>query len=491
MNVHDSEHLAGMLEEMGYQAAEEPHEADVILLNTCSVREKPEQKVYSLLGDLRKLKEQRPGTIIGVCGCMAQVREKEILKRAPYVDLVLGPGSISKLRDAITDVERGHSPAIETALDVERPEGLPIRRESPHSAWVTISHGCNNRCAFCIVPAARGRERSRPLERIVREVRELAAEGVVEITLLGQNVNSYGRDLRPRVGFADLLEALDSIEELRRIRFTSPHPKDVSERVMDAVAGLPKVCEHFHLPLQSGDDEVLRRMRRGYTMERYRDVVRGLRERVPDIAITTDLIVGFPGETEEQFRNTLRVVEEVRFDQAFMFKYNARPGTAAAEFPDQVPEPVRQRRLEELVALQNEIGRDINRALEGQVFEVLVDGMSDDGKLRGRTRQNKLVLFFASPPTPLPPGEGRRDFAAEESRHKCTFRLTGNQRTMGRRDFAAEESRHPSPPLRNGEGARGVRPSSALTGRFVNVRVTRGFVWGFLGEMVAHARSQP
>jgi tRNA-2-methylthio-N6-dimethylallyladenosine synthase len=452
MNVHDSEHLAGVLEDMGYRPAENARQADVVLINTCSVREKPEQKVYSLLGDLRKLKQERPGAIIGVCGCMAQVREREILERAPYVDIILGPRSLPKLREAILRAQQDHTPAIETALDVEMPEDLPVRRESKHSALVTISHGCNNRCAFCIVPAARGRERSRPMEQIVREVAALVEDGVVEVTLLGQNVNSYGRDLQPQVEFADLLQALNQIGGLRRIRFTSPHPKDVSDRAIEAMT-LPAVCEHFHLPLQSGDDTVLRRMRRGYTMQRYRDIVRRLRERVPDIAITTDLIVGFPGETEEQFGNTLRAVEEIRFDQAFMFKFNARPGTPAAEFEDQVPEDIRQRRLEELVALQNEIGREINRKLEGRVFEVLVEGQGEDGKWRGRTRQNKLVLL-TSPPAPLPSGEGR---PAGPEPLTCSC-------------------------LPSGEG-QGVR-SSGLAGCFVNVRVTQGFVWGFLGEMV-------
>jgi tRNA-2-methylthio-N6-dimethylallyladenosine synthase len=422
MNEEDSEQMALYLEELGYAPASDPEQAEVILLNTCSVRQKPEEKVYSKLGELRELKQSNPGLIIGVCGCMAQVESAEIKRRAPFIDMVVGTGNIAAIPNLIRAIKgngtRGRGeiqnpnhptpnaqrPTPLTVLDLPPRRGavvtdVPLRnimRRAKLKAHVPIMYGCDKFCTFCIVPFTRGRERSRPTAEILAEIEGLARGGTKEVTLLGQTVNSYGKNLSEgRVPFARLLERINDIRGIRRIRFTSPYPRDFTEELIAAIARLPKVCEHVHLPLQVADDELLLRMRRGYTVAFYREIVEKLRAAVPGIAITTDLMLGFPGETDEQFWNTMRFVEEIRFDSAFMFAYSIRPGTKAASMPDQVPHEVKIDRLNRLIALQNAITLEINKAQEGKIFEVLVEGrsMKAPNRLTGLTRTFKTVHF--------------------------------------------------------------------------------------------------
>ncbi len=406
MNEEDSEQMGLYLQERGYEPTDRLEEADVVLLNTCSVRRKPEDKVFSTLGQLRKLKERKPSMVIGVCGCMAQLRAQEIKQRAPHVDMVIGTAHVSQVGALLEEVIQKRR----FALRLELPErkgaivtDIPQRkvdRKPKLKAFVPIQYGCDKFCTFCIVPTTRGRERSRPTVDIVEEIKLLAERGTKEVTLLGQTVNSYGKNLlEGRVPFARLLKLINDIEGIERIRFTSPYPRDFRNDLIEAIASLPKVMEQVHLPLQSGDDEVLKAMRRLYTVEQFEEVVRKLRERVHGIAITTDIIVGFPGETDEQFENTLRVVERVRFDGAFMFAYSPRPGTPAAEMENQVPREVKQERLERLIDLQNRISCEINSELVGKVFEVLVEGPSqkDPTKMAGFTRENKMMHFVGSP----------------------------------------------------------------------------------------------
>jgi tRNA-2-methylthio-N6-dimethylallyladenosine synthase len=414
MNEDDSEQLSGLLMRMGYSPTDAQEEADVAMLVTCSVRSKPEEKAKSKLGELRDIKKTRPGMIIGVCGCMAQRTGDSIRKGRPYIDLVVGTGQIARVPDLIREViesRRGVS-----ALELPERKGddlvLPDRVERVGEAlksFVPVMYGCDNYCSYCVVPYVRGRERSRPLADIVAEVRELAGRGRREITLLGQNVNSYGATLpgvsgvsgtssgnaKPQVDFADLLHAVADVPGIERIRFTTSHPKDLSDKLIEAMRDIPQVCEHIHLAVQSGDDEVLRRMNRKYTSEHFRERVAALRGAIPDIAITTDFLVGFPGETEEQFRNTMRLAEEVRFDSAFMFAYNTIPNTAAERLEGQLSKAVKNERLGRLIALQNRITCEINDSQVGRVFEVLVEGRSprDPRRLTGLTRQGKTVNF--------------------------------------------------------------------------------------------------
>jgi len=399
MNEDDSEQIANLLMQMGYSPAKDIEDADVIMLNTCSVRAKPEQKVRSKLGELRELKARNPDLIIGVCGCMAQKEGRELRRQAPHVDLVVGTANISRIPEIISDVRRRRSPvdALElprSATDQPIPP-LRVRRDAPGlKAFVPIMYGCDNFCSYCIVPYVRGKERSRPPQEIIDEVRDLAERGCKEVTLLGQNVNSYGQTLAQPMSFAALLRELDRTG-IERIRFTTSHPKDLSESLIQAMAELPHVCEHIHLPIQSGDDEVLHRMRRGYTVGEYMEKLARLRQAVPGIAVTTDIIVGFPGETEKQFENTLAVVREARFDGAFMFAFNPIPKTVAAKMDGQVDAVEKNRRLRALIELQNKMTLEKNAAQVGQEFEVLVEGRSPKGagKLTGLTRQNKTVNF--------------------------------------------------------------------------------------------------
>ena len=402
MNERDSETLAGILGQMDYEPTATLENGDIIVFNTCTVRAKPHHKLFSKLGELRRLKERQPEKIIVVCGCVAQTGADEIGRRAPFVDIIIGPRNYSHFAAAVSHCQQSVSsskPIVITDDEQQIPEGLPTCRHTQVGAYVNVTYGCNNFCAYCIVPYARGREQSRQMADIVAEVQSLVASGCQEVTLLGQNVNSYGQDLGNRVDFADLLAELDAIAGLECIRFTTSHPKDLSMKLLDAMRDLPSVCEHLHLPIQAGDDAVLARMGRGYTYGDYRSLVDAARERIPDIAISTDVMVGFPGETEQQFRHTLRAFQQIRFDQAFMFKYNDRPGTRAAQMPDKVTEKVKQQRLKELIALQDEIARDINRRQVGRTLEVLVAGPDprSSGKVRGRTRTNKLVIFPGQP----------------------------------------------------------------------------------------------
>lgn len=407
MNERDSETMAGVLEALGLLPAEKPEDARVALLNTCAVREKPEHKMFSRLGELAILKQQRPNMVIGVCGCMAQIGVDEIRKRAPFVDIIIGPRNIGSLGEAVSKALM--SPVVTVATDLdETPDDTQTPARTPGlTAFVNITYGCDNFCAYCIVPYARGREISRPVEEVVAEVEGLVADGYREVTLLGQNVNSYkggegepgswDREAGTTSGgdFAVLLRRLGQIEGLWRLRFTTSHPKDLSEQVLRAMAETPSVCEHLHLPLQAGSDKVLKRMGRGYTIKHYKRLVKLAREIVPEISITTDVMVGFPGETDAQFEQTMRAFHEIRFDQAFMFKYSDRPGTVAEKLPEKIGGPAKQERLARLVALQNKVSREINVAQVGQEFEVLVEGRDTKSpeKLRGRTRQNKMMIF--------------------------------------------------------------------------------------------------
>lgn len=400
MNEDDSEQLAGLLMQMGYSPTLRPEEADVVFLVTCSVRSKPEEKAKSKLGQLREIKKTRPDMIIGVCGCMAQRMGESIRKGRPYIDIVVGTGNISRVPDLIREVTETRRAASALDLPQRKTDELLLpkrieRNEQALKSFVPVMYGCNNYCAYCIVPYVRGRERSRTIDDIVNEVRHLARNGRKEITLLGQNVNSYGATLEPKVDFADLLHAVAEVEGIERIRFTTSHPKDLSDKLIAAMRDIPKVCEHIHLAVQSGDDDVLRRMNRKYTSEHFRERVAALRRAIPDIAITTDFLVGFPGETEEQFRNTLKLAEDIRFDSAFMFAYNTIPNTAAEKMPGQLSKAVKNERLNRLIALQNRITCEINESQVGRIFEVLVEGRSpkDPRKLTGLTRQNKTVNF--------------------------------------------------------------------------------------------------
>ena len=394
MNEHDSERMAGMLEAEGYVKASAPEGADVVLFNTCCIREKADTRLYGNLGHTKAIKDRRPDMRIVVAGCLAQKDKAVIQQRAPYVDVVLGTHNLASLPRLLNESLDG--PAFEILEQTEAfPSALPARRNSPWHAWVSISIGCNNSCTFCIVPAVRGKEISRRLGDIVAEVQALVADGVVEVTLLGQNVNSYGRDLDGTPMFAQLLRALDRVEGLERVRFTSPHPKDFRADSVAAMAECRVVCEHIHLPVQAGSDRVLKLMKRAYSRERYLDKVHMIRAAIPEVAITTDIIVGFPGETEDDFEQTLSLVEEVRYDGAYTFQYSPRPMTEAATMEGHLPKEVVQERYERLTALQDRIVLEHHQAAVGSTHQVLVEGTSrkDPTKLTGRTRTNKLVHF--------------------------------------------------------------------------------------------------
>ena len=397
MNEHDSERMAGMLESEGYVKAPAADEADVVLFNTCCIREKADTRLYGNLGHAKAIKDRRPDMRIVVGGCLAQKDKAIIQQRAPYVDVVLGTHNLASLPRLLEESLDG--PAFEIVEQTETfPSALPARRKSPWHAWVSISIGCNNSCTFCIVPAVRGKEISRRMGDIVAEVENLVADGVVEVTLLGQNVNSYGRDLDGTPMFATLLRALDDVDGLERVRFTSPHPKDFRADSVAAMAECRVVCEHIHLPVQAGSDRVLKLMKRAYSRERYLDKVRMIREAIPDVAITTDIIVGFPGETEADFAQTLSLVEEVRYDAAYTFQYSPRPMTEAAGMEGHLPKEVVQERYERLTTLQDRISYESNVAAIGRAEELLVEGPSkkDPARLTGRTRTNKLVHFHGA-----------------------------------------------------------------------------------------------
>jgi tRNA-2-methylthio-N6-dimethylallyladenosine synthase len=438
MNEHDSERMKGMLESLGYSEAPERSEADLILFNTCSIRETADSRFLAHLGEAKRLKREAPERVVGVGGCWAQSLKDEVFERFPFVDVAFGPGQVHRLAEFLTS----DSLSAQGFFEFEGFTGhLPAHRERPFQGWVQISVGCNCACSYCIVPSTRGREVSRPLDELVREVEGMAAEGVREVTLLGQNVNSYGRDLpaapprpgapagtrRERASFAQLLRLLDGVEGIERIRYTSPHPKDMREDVIRAHAELQSVCEHIHLPLQSGSSRILKAMRRTYDRARYLDRVAMIREHVPDASLTTDIIVGFPGETEEDFAETLEVVEQVNYDSAFTFIFSPRRGTTAAEITEGVvSHPVKVERMERLVELVQRSARERAQRFVGRTVEVLVEGNSrtDHERLRGRTRHNKAVNFSGL----AAPGE----FTEVEILKATSQTLSGEERLLAR-----------------------------------------------------------
>jgi tRNA-2-methylthio-N6-dimethylallyladenosine synthase len=437
MNEHDSERMKGMLESLGYAESADRGQADLVLFNTCSIRESADSRFIAHLGEAKRLKHERPERIVGVGGCWAQSLKQEVFERFPFVDVAFGPGQVHKLAEFLI----GDSLSAQGYFEFEGFTGhLPARRARPFQGWLQISVGCNCACSYCIVPSTRGREVSRPPAELLEEVRAMATDGVREVTLLGQNVNSYGRDLpahpggprsagaRPqRTSFAELLRLLDGIEGIERIRYTSPHPKDMREDVIRAHAELPSVCEHIHLPMQSGSSRILKAMRRTYDRRRYLDRVALIREHLPDVALTTDIIVGFPGETEDDFLQTMEVVEEVGYDGAFTFVFSPRRGTEAAEIGDGVvPHSEKVERMERLVELVQRRARERAQRFVGRTVEVLVEGGSrtDPERLRGRTRHNKVVNFGGL----AAPGE----LTEVEITAATSQTLTGEERLLAR-----------------------------------------------------------
>ena len=425
MNEHDSEHMRGMLEALGYSEAPERGAADLILFNTCSIRESADSRFIAHLGEAKRLKSEQPERVVGVGGCWAQSVKEEVFERFPFVDVAFGPGQVHKLAEFLTS----DSLSAQGYFEFEGFTGhLPARRARPFQGWLQISVGCNCACSYCIVPSTRGREVSRPLNELLAEARAMAQDGVREVTLLGQNVNSYGRDLRPeRATFARLLGEIDAIDGIERIRYTSPHPKDMREDVIRAHAELEGVCEHIHLPLQSGSSRILKAMRRTYDRERYLDRVALIREHVPDAALTTDIIVGFPSETEEDFAQTLDVVERVAYDGAFTFLFSPRRGTEAAGITEGVvPHPVKVQRMELLLEAVKRNAHERAQRFVGRTLEVLVEGPSrtDPERLRGRTRHNKVVNFSGL----AAPGE----LAQVEIAAATSQTLSGSERLLAR-----------------------------------------------------------
>jgi len=433
MNEHDSERMKGMLESLGYAEAPARDQADLILFNTCSIREKADSRFVAHLGEAKRVKSERPEVVVGVGGCWAQSVKEEVFARFPFVDVAFGPGQVHKLAEFLVS----DSLTAQGYFEFEGFTGhLPAKRTRDHHAWVQISVGCNCVCSYCIVPSTRGREVSRPADELVAEVQSLAGDGVREVTLLGQNVNSYGRDLArdQRTTFAELLGQIDGVDGIDRIRYTSPHPKDMREDVIRAHAELPALCEHIHLPVQSGSSDVLKRMRRTYTRERYLDRVAMIREYVPDCALTTDIIVGFPGETEPDFEQTLELAEQVAYDGAFTFIYSPRRGTEAADLPDQVPHELKVERVQRLVEVVQRRAHERAQRFVGRTLEVLVEGPSrtDPSRLRGRSRHNKVVNFT---------GLGAPGEMVEVEIIEATSQTLSGQELDGRRRLTAAHSR--------------------------------------------------
>lgn len=396
MNVRDSEVMSGLLEAMGYTLADKPEDASLVLFNTCSVRHSAENKVYGKLGEISVIKKRNPGMLIAFGGCMAQLPDVQKRLKRIGVDIVFGTHNIHELPYLVEQARLNSKPVFQV-WDKEGSiqEIVPSTRKTGLSAFVNIMFGCNNFCSYCIVPYTRGRERSRRPEDILAEIRQLAEQGYKEITLLGQNVNSYGKGLDEKVDFADLLYRTAQIDGIKRVRFTTSHPKDMSDKLIDVIGSHTAICEHVHVPLQAGSNRILKRMNRGYTREHYLELTARMRDRIPGVAITSDLIVGFPGEEEEDFMQTLDMVEKVRFDAAFTFMYSIRTGTRAAEFADQVDLEVKKSRLSRLNLVQYRIARDINKSMEGSIQEVMVEGPSktDKSKLTSRTRTNRIVII--------------------------------------------------------------------------------------------------
>ena len=398
MNIHDSEKIAGMLESLGYEPCAEVEQADVVVFNTCCIRETAEQKIYGHLGQIKKIKQRNRNMIVAVVGCMSQQDgvAEQIRESYPYVDIVLGTSNLHMLKQAVEERRQSKKhKTFNTEFVNYAEEDYETTRTSFPNAWVNINYGCNNFCTYCIVPYVRGREHSRKPEDVLKEVRALVADGYKEITLLGQNVNSYGKDLEPKVSFAQLLTAVAAIEGDFRIRFMTSHPKDLSDEVIDAVAANAKVCNNIHLPVQSGSTEILRRMNRHYTREQYLDLVQRIRAKIPDVGITTDIMVGFPGETEQDFEDTLDLVRKAKYSSAFCFVYSRRKGTPAYSMDNQIPYAEKKSRITRLLACQNEVTKEISQTMVDKTYVVLVEGANDHYKdtMCGRTESGRLVNF--------------------------------------------------------------------------------------------------
>ncbi|MFW5976657.1 MAG: tRNA (N6-isopentenyl adenosine(37)-C2)-methylthiotransferase MiaB [Bacillota bacterium] len=398
MNEHDSEKIAGMLEEIGYSKTDSLKNADLIFINTCTIRENAEDKVFGKVGSLKKYKRKNPDLIIGIGGCMMQTETaaERIYKKHPQVDLIIGTHNIHKLPELIQNIENKDNRIYEVW---EEAQGLipdiPSRREGDYKAWVSIIRGCNNFCSYCIVPYVRGRERSRAPETIIKEIKSLIDKGVKEITLLGQNVNSYGKDLDSNIDFSELLKKIDIISGIKRIRYMTSHPRDFDQKLIDTIKNSKHICEHFHLPVQSGSTRILKKMNRGYTREEYITLIENIRKAIPQASITTDIIVGFPEETEKDFQETLSLVKKIRFDMAYTFIYSPRQGTPAARLEDQIQDEIKNDRLQRLMNKQNKISHEKNKKLKGKVLKVLIEGESknDPDTYSGRSRTNKLVII--------------------------------------------------------------------------------------------------
>ncbi|HJE82730.1 tRNA (N6-isopentenyl adenosine(37)-C2)-methylthiotransferase MiaB [Megasphaera stantonii] len=395
MNESDSERYAGQLESLGYRRTEDMDMADVILLNTCCVRETAEGKILGKIGELKHIKQHNPNLIIAVTGCMAQEWQDRLFERAPHIDLVIGTHNIHKLIELIRERQATSGHYLEADMTVPAFHDLPTKRFQKFFAWVPIMNGCNKFCTYCIVPYVRGREVSRPIADIVREIEEIAKEGYKEITLLGQNVNSYGLDLKDGTDFSSLLQAVDRIDGIERVRYMTSHPKDMTFAMIDAIADSKKVVNHMHLPIQSGSDELLKKMNRGYTVDQYMELVEYARKRIPDLVLTTDIIVGFPGETEEMFCQTLDLLKRVQYDMAYTFIYSPRTGTPAAKMDHQIPQEEKSRRLQRLMDVQNVYSLQLNQAMEHKEYEVIVEGptKNDENHWFGRTTGNKMIIW--------------------------------------------------------------------------------------------------
>lgn len=399
MNVHDSEKIAGIFHESGITCAGDINNADMVVVNTCSIRDKAEQKVFSELGRLQSIKKLNPAMKIAVAGCIAQQRGSRLFQRFPHVDYVFGPGNLESFRKWLSSGSCAAGQGMKTTALQAKPDfhtdNVPVKREGRNRAWVAVMYGCDNFCSYCVVPYTRGRERSRPAADILSEVRDLALKGYREITLLGQNVNSYGKNLGANKDFSDLLKAIHEVHGIERVRFVTSHPRDLSLKLTESIRTLRKVCEHVHLPMQSGSDRILSLMNRGYTLNTYRQKIALLRKAVPGIAVTTDIIVGYPGETDEDFRSTLTALSDLKFDGIFAFKYSPRPETKALEHDGKVPEAVKSCRLDKVLKIQEDITLQKNKQLEGRVVEVFVEGISgtDRKRVTGRTATNKIVNF--------------------------------------------------------------------------------------------------
>lgn len=430
MNERDAETLRGFLDEIGYVETDKPEGVDLVIMNTCAVRKKAEEKVFGRIGRLGQLKQENPEMLIAICGCMVQQEEmaKKIVKSYPFVDLIFGTHNIAAFPELLQRAAESNKPVLDLWEEAgEVVEGLPVSRRDGIKAWVNITYGCNNFCSYCIVPYVRGRERSRKPDDIIEEIKDLAQRGYVEVTLLGQNVNSYGKDLAENLDFADLLTRVDRETGIKRIRFMTSHPRDFNEKLAKAIAEGRNICEHVHLPIQSGSNRVLAMMNRGYTREHYLGLVELLRRYVPHCALSTDLIVGFPGETDEDFEQTLALLDQIGFDLAYTFLYSQRTGTPAAEMPGQIAHEVKKERFQKLVGVQNKWSRKHNEALMGKTVEVLVEGPSktDSGVMTGRTRGSKTVNFTGV-------GSKSGDLANVEITDARTWSLVGRIRVEDR-----------------------------------------------------------